>query len=66
MFERQKHLVTLHQRIGEESMSSLDFWSSPYSNISSNNLISKCFLARLLLDEKVYVGEMLEIQAVTV
>lgn len=60
-FERQRHLVTLHQRIREESMSSLDFWSSPYSNVPSNDLISKCFLARFLLDEKVYVREMLEI-----
>ena len=60
-FERQKHLVTLHQRIRGESMSSLDFWSSPYSNVPSNDLISKCFLGRFLLDEKVYVREMLEI-----
>ena len=42
-------------------MSSLDFWSSTYSNIPSNDFISKYFLARILLDEKVYVREMLEL-----
>jgi hypothetical protein len=57
-FERQKHLLSLHERIRGGSRK---FWASQFSNIPSNDLISQCFLSRFLLNEKVYIREMVEI-----
>ena len=34
-----------------------DFWASPLASGPTNNIISKCFLAKFLLDEQIYLRD---------
>ena len=38
-----------------------EFWSSELSKAPSNDLLSKCFLARFLRDEQLYIREITSI-----
>lgn len=60
-FARQQDMLTLHKTVTGQSVVANDFWISQYSKSPSNDLISKCFLARFVEDEKVYIREMMAI-----
>ena len=60
-FEQQKQLLSVHERLRGVSGSCIEFWESQFSTVPSNNLISQCFLSRFLMNEKVYIKEMVEI-----
>ena len=59
-FERQRHLLSVHERIRGESGSNLEFWTSQFCNIPSNYLISQCFLSTFLLNERYTFRDMEE------
>ena len=44
-----------------ELLKSNEFWSSELSKAPSNDLLSKCFLARSLRDEQLYLREIMSI-----
>ena len=59
-YSRQKNHFDLHRQTMQYSSNcdDGDFWSSSLSNCPSNNILAKCFLARFLNDEQLYLNEM--------
>ena len=60
-FARQQDMLTLHKTMTGQNAQTSDFLTSQYYKIPSNDLISKCFLARFLQDEQVYLKEMMAV-----
>lgn len=59
-YSRQRSHFYLHRQNTQQTTNcdGGDFWSSSLSNCPSNNILAKCFLARFLDDEKLYLSEM--------
>lgn len=57
-FAREQDMITQHHIMTEQMIQESDFWTSTLSNAPSNDIISKCFLARFLQEEQLYLKEM--------
>ena len=57
-FAREQDILTQHKIITGQSVQESDFWTSPLSKSPSNDLLAKCFLAKFLQDEQLYLKEM--------
>ena len=57
-YARQVDMLSIHKQMTGQCVSQGDFWKSPFSQCPSNDIISKCFLARFLQDEQMYIKDM--------
>ena len=57
-YARQVEMLSIHKQMTGQCVSQGDFWKSPFSQCPSNDIISKCFLARFLQDEQMYIKDM--------
>ena len=59
-YSRQRSHFYLHRQNTQQTTNcdGGDFWSSSLSICPSNDILAKCFLARFLDDEKLYISEM--------
>lgn len=57
-YSRQVELLEIHGKLSSKCMTTTDFFSSSLSKSPSNDTLSRCFLARFLNHEQLYLREM--------